>query len=220
MPLSRRQFHRYCLATLALATLPAHAAPLNEGSDWAPIAPPQPGASPGRIEVLEFFSYGCPHCREFHPLISNWAAKLPKDIAFKRVPVSFGRAAWRNLAKLYYALEASGDLARLDQVLFDAIHNQRVNLFTDKAIMEWLAGQKVDVTRIGNAYTGFSVQTQLARSEQLVRLYKVDSVPRITVDGRYAVLGRGARKLSDHLTIADALIGMARRKHPRAKPAG
>lgn len=211
----RRDFARGLFALCAAGALPllpgtAAANPMREGIDWAPIVPAQRGESPGKIEVLEFFSYACPHCRDFHPLITRWAAALPKDVVFKRVPVTFGRAAWNPIARLFHALEATGDLERLDQAVFDAIHKQRVSLYTDKEVLAWIGGQGVDGKRFADAYNGFSTQTKVARDEQRTRAYKVDGVPRIAVDGRYSVLGKEVRELSGLLVIADRLIARAR----------
>src|SRR5215475_7847129 len=114
-------------ATAALAGAPA-AAQLVEGQDYRLLNPPRPTSSPGKIEVIEFFSYACPHCAKFFPLINAWAAKQPKDVAFKKVPVSYGRPPWMNLARAYYALEATGDLRKLDGALFHAIHEEHQNL--------------------------------------------------------------------------------------------
>ncbi len=226
MPLSRRQFNRALVAGLVSAAWPpAHAAKsapakapaapaivLEEGVNWSAIVPALPGDSPGKIEVLEFFSYGCPHCNDFNPLVSRWAAKLPKDVAFHRVPITFGRAAWSNLSRLYYALEATGELARLDQAVFDAIHGQHKNLFTEKAALDWLASQKVDSAKFRDVFHSFAVETRLARAEQLAKLYKVEGVPQLTVAGRYAVLGQSAKSQPELLAIADALIVKARKR--------
>jgi thiol:disulfide interchange protein DsbA len=214
MNMTRREFHRLLLAGgLAGAGLPlAWAAPtLKEGVDWSPINPPQPGDTPGKIEVLEFFSYGCPHCREMHPLVAAWAARLPKDVAVRHVPVSFGRAAWANLVRLYYSLEAEGLLARLDQAVFDAIHLHRVNLFTDKAIFDWVGAQGVDKDKFRATYSSFGIGSKLARADALTASYKVDAVPRLAVAGRFNVLGNNARSPQELLTIAEALLDRARR---------
>jgi len=232
MAFSRRQFNRALLSALAIgAWSPAHAAKaasaaspartLVEGRDWMAITPSQPGDSPGKIEVLEFFSYGCGHCKDFHPLITPWAAKLPKDVAFRRVPVTFGRAAWSSLARLFYSLEVTGDLARLDQGVFDAIHINKANLYSEKAALDWAQGLGANATTLRDAFRSFAVESRLARAEQLARLYKVNSVPQITVDGRYAVLGQAAQGLPDLLAIADGLIGLAREGRRTArKPTG
>lgn len=212
MKLTRRNFNRILLAGLAGTALPLSAAPppLIEGRDYEPILPPQPGESPGKIEVLEFFSYGCPHCKDFHPLVMAWAAKLPSNVSFQRIPVSFGRAAWSNLARLYHSLGATGDLARLDLAAFRAIHDERTNLYTPDAILAWVKRQGVDQKRFADAFESFGINTRLARDEQLVKNYKVQGVPLLTVDGRYAVTARAARNLADLLPIADGLIARVR----------
>lgn len=204
---SRRQFQRYVLAALAASALPVRAA----GESWLPINPPQPGDSPGKIEVLEFFSYGCPHCREMHPHVATWAARLPKDVVVRRVPVSFGRAAWASLVKLYYALEVEGLLDRHDQAVFDAIHQRRVNLFTDKAIFDWVGAQGVNMDKFRATFASFGISSKLARADALTANYKVDAVPRLAIAGRFNVLGKNTKNAGELLDIADALIDKARR---------
>lgn len=212
MTLTRRRFNQAILTALAVAALPlpAGTTELVEGRDWVPISPPQPGDSAGKIEVLEFFSYGCPHCRELHPLVSVWATHLSDDVALRRIPVSFGRSAWAALARLYLALELTEDLARLDMAVFDAIHDQRAKLYTKESIVAWVEAQGVDAKAFTEAFDSFAVQTRLARSDQLVRQYRIDAVPRLTVAGRYAVVGREAKGHADLLAIADALIEQTR----------
>lgn len=214
MNLTRREFHRLLLAggLAASGVTPVLAAPaLQEGADWSPVNPPQPGDTPGKIEVLEFFSYGCPHCRELHPHVAAWAARLPKDVAVRRVPVSFGRAAWAGLVKLYFTLEAEGLLERHDQAVFDAIHQRRVNLFTDKAIFDWVGAQGIDTEKFRATYSSFGVGSKLARADALSANYKVDAVPRLVVAGRFNVLGKNTKNVGELLAIADALIDRARR---------
>src|SRR5260370_12637683 len=109
-----------------------------EGTDYRKIEPSQPTTTPGKIEVIEFFSYMCPHCKEFYPLVSTWAAQLPKNVVFRRVPVGFNRPAWVNLARAYYALQVSGDLDRLDEALFRAIHDERLQPFDASSLTDWV----------------------------------------------------------------------------------
>ena len=219
MPLTRREFNRALLATLAAGVLPAAqaAAPsktatmkLLEGRDWSPISPVQPGDTPGKIEVLEFFSYGCSHCSEFNPLVNAWASKLPKDVQFRRVPVTFGRAAWSNLSRLFYGLEASGQLAKFDQPAFDAIHQRRTNLYTEQAVLDWATSQGANIKTLRDAMRSFAVETKMARAETLTRNYKIAGVPTIAVNGRYTVVGNEAKGYPDLLAIADGLIVKAR----------
>ncbi|MDE2584844.1 MAG: thiol:disulfide interchange protein DsbA/DsbL [Betaproteobacteria bacterium] len=192
------------LALLAFA-LPASAQTL--GKDYTLVEPPQATETPGKIEVIEFFSYGCPHCKDFHPLVTAWAAKQSQDVVFKRVPVTFGRAAWTTLGKLYYALETSGDLAKLDGAVFHAIHEDRTNLFDDRSIIEWVHKQGADPKKFSDAYSSFTVNSKMARAEQLARAYKVDGVPMVVVDGKYVVKGQS---FQDVLNSADQLIAKVR----------
>lgn len=208
---SRRQFHRLLLATLAATALPVRAA---AGPEWLPITPPQPGDSPGKIEVLEFFSWGCPHCRDFNPVAKRWMEKPHKDVVFKRVPVSFGRAAWSNLARMFYALEGIGELERLDEAVFAAIHDRRANLYTEASALAWVRQQGVDAKRFSDAFRSFSTETRVARAEQLSRAYKVDSVPLITVAGRFRVVNNAAHDQAAVFTVVDELIARVHKEQP------
>jgi len=211
MSLTRRRFNQCLLTGLATLALPvARADELVAGRDWIAVTPPQPGESAERVEVLEFFSYGCPHCRDLHPLITRWATRLPEEVAFRRVPVSFGRTAWANLARSYFALELGGDLERMDQAVFDAIHQQRANLYTKPHILDWLNQPGLDVDAFGELFDSFAVQTRLGRSDSTVRDYQVDHAPLLTVDGRYKVVGTATKSLADLLSIADKLIERTR----------
>ena len=193
---------------LIVSSLPLRAAGLIPGTDYRTLEPPQPTDSPAdKIEVIEFFSYGCPHCYEFYPLISAWAAKLPTDVVFKRVATGLGRTAWTNLAKTYYALQATGDLDRLDAKIFHAIHAENEPLFDEKAISAWVAKHGVDQAKFVAAFDSFGVNTKLTQAEQMVENYKIDGVPGLAVDGKYVVIGNTFEQL---LTNADGLIAKVR----------
>jgi protein dithiol oxidoreductase (disulfide-forming) len=211
MPLTRRHFNQLVFGSFTLAALPMTAhAKLIEGEDWRAITPPQPSDVPGKIEVLEFFSYGCPHCGSLNPLIQQWKSTLAEDVVLRRVPITFGRQAWANLARLFYALESLDELERLDQAVFTALHEQRVKLYTESAILEWLSNKEIDTQRFTDAFNSFDVQTKIGRADYLAGRYQIDAVPTVAVGGRYAVLGHKAKGLPDLLAIADQLIDRAR----------
>lgn len=197
------------LAVLALAAWPARAE-LAVGRDYVPIIPAQTTESPAKIEVLEFFSYGCPHCSDFNPLVAKWAATLPGDVVFKRVPVSFGRWQWANLAKLYYALEVTGDLVRLDAAVFETIHKNGNRIFDDKSIAEWASTQGVDARKFADAYNSFGVASKVKRAEQMVEAYKISGVPAMTVDGKYLVTGKDIGGLADLLALTTRVVEKTR----------
>lgn len=207
MPQQRRSFVRSLLALGAALAFSLPAAAQVAGKDYTPVDPPQPTDNPGKIEVIEFFSYGCPHCNDLHPMISAWAAKLPGDVVFRKVPVTFGRAAWANVARLYYTLEATGDLAKLDGAVFHAIHDERVNLFDDKVIQEWVAKKGVDPKKFADAWASFGINSKLKRADSLAQSYRIQGVPSLAVEGKYMV---GGKDHAEMLAIADKLIAKAR----------
>ncbi|MBK1705604.1 thiol:disulfide interchange protein DsbA/DsbL [Halochromatium glycolicum] len=199
-------------AFLALPWAPLLAAPseLIEGRHWQPVKTGPAQTDTPEIEVLEFFSYGCPHCGDLNPLIKAWAAELPEDVRFERVPVTFGRAAWESLARLFFTLELAGELERLDQNVFNAVTKQRANLYTKKAILDWVGEREVERAKFEGLFESFAVEAALARASTLAARYRVNAVPMIIVDGRYQVLGEGAKTHRELLGIADRLIEKAR----------
>ena len=207
MKLDRRHFTASIFALFTALTVGSPVLAQTPGSDYTLITPAQPTDDPGKIEVLEFFSYGCPHCSDFHPVVSAWAAKLPADVVFKRVPITFGRGAWANIAKLYYTLEATGDLAKLDMDVFRAIHNERVNLFDERALTEWVVKKGVDPKKFADTFNSFGVMSKVKRGDQLGQGHKIQGVPAISVDGKYLV---GGKDFTDQLAITDKLIAKAR----------
>ncbi|MDR3352077.1 MAG: thiol:disulfide interchange protein DsbA/DsbL [Zoogloeaceae bacterium] len=171
---------------------------------YVQLAAPQPTQSPGKIEVLEFFSYGCPHCKEFHPILKRWLARQPASVAFRRVPVVWqGRVMWNNLAQFYYALEQMGDLARLDDAVFVAIHEQRQQLYDETRMSTWYVKQGGDSKKFSAAYKSFSVQSKVKQAERLAQDMKIESVPALIVEGRYLIQGD---TLQSQVTNLDALI--------------
>jgi thiol:disulfide interchange protein DsbA len=159
------------------------------GKDYSLLSSPQPSGVGGKVEVIEFFSFACPHCMELEPHLAKWRAAQPKDVAFRRVPVSFGRPDWATMARMYLTLNALGLSDKLDAKVFDAIHKERVNLGDEKTRDAWLTKQGVDLRKYGDTLRSFAVESMMRRSEQLSQSYKVTSVPSLYVDGRYAVEG-------------------------------
>ena len=205
----------FLAVALAVVSFAADAAAV-EGIDYRKIDPPQHSSTTNKIEVLEFFSYGCPHCNEFYPLVNGWAAKLPKDVVFKRVATGLGRMPWTNLAKMYYALESTGDLTRLDGQIFHAIHEEHLPLFDEKAISDWVAKHGVDPAKFKLAFESFGVTTKANQAEDMVESYKIEGVPTLTVDGKYVVLGNSFEEM---LTNADTVIALDRAERAAAAAA-
>lgn len=159
------------------------------------LTPVQPQTLPGKVEVVEFFSYGCPHCAHLHPSLEKWVAQLPSTAVFVRVPVSFGRYEWGQLSRAYYALEEVGALARLDDALFDAIHEKRRPLFDEERLAAWVAQHGVDTQKFKAAFNSQAVSSQTMRAERMSRDYQVTSVPTLVVAGRYVISGETHEEL-------------------------
>jgi len=202
---------------LFVITVPAQAQ-LVAGRDYAVIEPAQPTDDPSRIEIVEFFSYACPHCNDLNPAIHQWAAKLPADVVFKRVPVSFN-PFYELMARLFYSLETTGDLARLDTPLFNAIHVKGLKLINEKSITEWVTSQGVDALKFGDAWRSFNVNSKTKRADQMARNFRIQGVPAIAVDGRYLVGGKSMQEL---LALTDKVIDKRRaERNPKSdKPTG
>jgi thiol:disulfide interchange protein DsbA len=218
------------LCTLGAAAPTATAPPeAVEGTDFRTLSPAQPTSSPGKIEVIEFFSYGCPHCNDFYPLIATWAAKLPKDVVLRRVPVSFNRPAWISLARAYYALEASGDLERLDGALFHAIHQEHQELFEEQNLADWVGRSGGNGEKFASAYVDFSVNTKTVQADQMAISFHVDAIPTLAVDGKYVAVADSSQGEQPYfhqlLANTERLIARVRAERPahahtKARPKG
>lgn len=198
---------RSLLALMLMAVCAPVLGDVAAGRDFRVLRSGQRSDSPGKIEVIEYFSYGCPHCFDLHPLITKWSAKLAKDVVFKRVAISIGHRSWAELAHAYYALEGTGNLARLDDALFDAVHKERLPLTDQQSISAWVGKQGVDAGKFAAAYQSFSVNTKVTHAEQMALEDRINALPTVVVAGKFAVLGHTHQ---DTLRIADELIAKAR----------
>jgi thiol:disulfide interchange protein DsbA len=203
---------RILAVLLCMLAAPAYAQVENQ--DYKTLHLAQPPAPTEKVEVIEFFSYACPHCYSMQPHIEKWAAELPKDVTFTRVPVSFGRREWGQLSRAFYALEATGDLARLDGALFDGIHKDRLPLFDEDNLAAWAGEHGVDAGKFRAAFESPGVSAKTMRAEQLSRLYTINSVPSIVVDGKYLALGKTHE---EKLQIARQLIEKSTAERKSAK---
>ena len=201
--------HLLCVAGLLNMTL-AMAAPLQAGRDYTLVDPPLVTPK-DKIEVVEFFSYGCSHCNDFHGVLDAWAAKLPKDVVLRRVPVSFNRPAWAKLSRLYYSLEIGGDINRLNSAVFRALHQERVNFSSDEAVTNWAVKNGVDGKKFTDLMTSFGVQSMVARADQEAVAAKINGVPSLVVNGKYLLSNEAAGSYEELLKRADLLIASERK---------
>jgi thiol:disulfide interchange protein DsbA len=186
---------------------------------YAVLTPAQPTEGSGKIEVIEFFWYGCPHCYSLEADVNAWLKKAPKDVVFKRVPAAPSEN-WAQSAALYYTLEAMGLLDQYHAKVFDAFHKENKNLGNKRIREEWLKANGIDVAKYNEVEKSFSVATRLQRARQMTAAYKVDGVPRIFVNGKYYTAAEFAGSNSRIFAVVDQLIDMARKeKSASASPA-
>ena len=196
------------LAALFAAVALAPAALAQQQAPFLHINPPIATDATGKIEVVEFFWYECPHCFELEPLLETWVPKLGKDVQFRRVPATFNDR-WKISARVFYALESMGIEDRLHKPLMDAIHKDRLRITDDRQLAEWLEKQKVDVAKFQAALKSFAVESRLKRAQGLVQGSKIDGVPALMVNGRYLVTAGGNSQRM--LDTANALIDQSRK---------
>ena len=215
--MQRRKFSQAALAAASagtLAALPlsaqAQGKPPAEGKDYLLLSKPAPSEAPaGQIEVVEFFWYSCPHCNEFEPQLEAWAAKAPKDVSLRRVPVSF-RPDFEPQQRLYYVLEALGKMAALHKKVFYAIHVEKQTLNTADLVTAWAQKQGIDKVKFTELYNSFPVNMKARKATQLQEAFMVDGVPALGVDGRYYTSGSLAGNMARALTVTDHLLTLAR----------
>ncbi len=198
---------------LALGLAPfagrAQQAQPQAGLDYTELKPALPVEAQGKIEVLEFFWYGCPHCYSLEPLLERWIPALPADAQFRRVPAVLN-PNWSHEAGIFYAFEALGVLNRLHRPFFDAIHRDRLKTRDPVAMNDWLQRNGVDLKKFDEAMKSFGVQSKVRRATQLSAAYRIDGTPALAVHGRYTVSAEQGRTQQGMLAIAQHLIGVAR----------
>lgn len=210
------------LATLILL-IGAIAAPTSFAEpqpnvDFAQTTQTIPTDNPAKIEVVEIFWYGCPHCYHMEPLMGPWLKKQAADVYFKRVP-GIARPDWAVMAKAYYALDSLGLLEKLHGSLFDAIHKQKVLRPNDEpAAIDWIAKQAgLDQKKVEEAFNSFSANTKLNRATQIFQASGATGVPALVIDGRYITAGSMAGGNEAALKVADYLIENVRKEKAASK---
>ena len=173
-----------------------------------PLNPPQPVENDGKVEVLEFFAYGCIHCANLEPSLEAWAKKQPADVKLKRIP-SPALAMGIDSTVLYYSLEALGQLDRLHAKIFEAVHLQKEVLGNPAILNKWLEKNGVDPKKYEEVQKSFSVVTKVKRAQKMVSDYQIHATPMLVVNGRFVVEQSVGGAPAMFATI-DQLIAQAR----------
>jgi thiol:disulfide interchange protein DsbA len=214
--MKRREFSQAAAGvalTSSVLVMPVAHAQLKKpqaGKDYQVLDPRATVDAPaGKVEVVEFFWYNCPHCNVFEPTLAEWVKKLPKDIAFRRVPIAF-RDDFVPQQRLFFALEAMGLVEKFHAKVFAAIHGEKQNLATGEAITEWIGRQGVDKAKFVEQYNSFSVVTKAGRASKLQNAYKVEGVPALGVAGRFYTDGSMAGSMERALQVVETLVAEVR----------
>ncbi|MES2245329.1 MAG: thiol:disulfide interchange protein DsbA/DsbL [Pseudomonadota bacterium] len=216
--MQRREFSIATASVAAAASLGALSTPAQAqapapraGTDFLVLDKPAPVEAPaGKVEVVEFFWYSCPHCNSFEPALEEWIKKAPKDVAVRRVPIAF-RPDFEPQQRLFYVLEAMNKVDELHKKVFYAIHVEKQMLNTPDLIAAWAEKQGLNKAKFLETYNSFSVATKARKATQLQDAYKIDGVPALGVAGRYFTSGSMAQTMGRALQVTDYLIAQVRK---------
>ena len=213
--MKRRQFSASLLGTGAATFGWAGAAHAQggptEGTHYVRLSQPVSAGPAGKIEVIEFFWYGCPHCNAFEPVLDAWSKKLPADVSFHRVPVAFSNEPFVAHQRIFYALDSLGLVEAMHRKVFYAIHNDRARLDKPADISAFMARNGVDAAKFMEAFDSFAVQAKAKQATLQAAAYKIDGVPALGLQGRYYTSGSLAGSNDKALAVADFLIQRIRR---------
>ena len=200
------------LAVVTLVTLfcaGVSAQTYQEGEQYRRLVPPRPVASSGKVEVLEFFYYGCPVCYEAEPLVIRWLSKADGRVQFVRVP-AVPDERWAGFARTYYALEAIGELARLNWPLYDNHHFDGRRLDEEPNLLKWLSTNGVDAQRFREIRDSAAVTVKVDAAKKMLKDYDIKGVPTFVVGGRYLTSARVAGGVDEMMKVVDFLVARVR----------
>lgn len=216
--MKRREFSTHLMASaVGVAALTSAGAAraqseFIEGTHYVKLSQPGPVPADGKIEVVEFFWYGCPHCHAFEPALDAWQKKLPADVAFRRIPVAFREEPFVAHQRLFFALDALGLVDTMHRKVFNAIHLDRMRLDKLPDIVAFVTKNGVDGAKFTEAFNSFSVQTKIRQAKQLAEAYRIDGVPTLGIQARFYTSGSLAGSADRTLAVADYLIQRSRKK--------
>ena len=179
--------------------------------DYRLVSPSQPPETGNKIEVIEFFYYGCTHCYDLEPYLKKWMSSAPKDVAFRRIPAVF-RDNWVPLTKTFYTLEALGEINQLQSAVFEAIHVKQINLNNEQTLLDWMEQHGVDRKKFADAYNSFSINNRADFAKKLTRAYGVEGTPTLVVDGKYLTGPGMTGSHESALQVVNELINKARQE--------
>ena len=200
----------FAFAMLVLLSGTASAESFTAGFEYRSIKP-QPTANPDRIEVIEFFWYGCPHCFHFEPTLNRWLADKPKNVDFIQIPAPLNKS-WEVHTKAFYALELMGMQKKLHEKLFEAIHMKKMRLFDENSLTDFLVKQGVDRAQFAKNMKSFAVSSKLNKARKMMADYEVRGVPQLAINGKYVTSGSMAGGYQQMIDVVNFLIAKESKK--------
>ncbi len=195
---------------LSLATLVASCEELyQEGKHYQLLVTPIPVEKPGKVEVVELFWYGCPHCFHFEPIINKWLKQKPADVVFRRIPAVFAEN-WVPHARAFYAAEALGIMSTFHPALFKAMHEEGQQISDEAGMVRFAVLQGINEAQFKAAYNGFSIDGKVKQAMRYTRDSGITGVPSIIVNGKYRTGAQLAGGSDEVLKVIDFLVARER----------
>lgn len=215
MPTRREFTSSLALGAAAGALLPvtaqAQRGPI-EGTHYVKLANRQPTLDPSKVEVVEFFWYGCPHCFQFEPALDAWVKRQSPDVLFRRLPVAFREVPFGIQQRLYFAIEALGLVDQLHRRIFNAIHLERNTLDTQDKILDFATRHGIERARFAEVLNSFSVRSKAQQATALSDGYKIDGTPALGINGRFYTAGTLVGGNERSLAVVDYLVAQMRKQ--------
>ena len=207
-----------CCLALACADAPASAQEVRRArvNYEYRLIEPQPVETAGKIEVIDFFWYGCPYCDELQPALEDWIRHKPADVVLRRIPAIL-KDTWAPHARVYYTLEALGEVGRLHQQVYYAYHVDELYMSKPEVMADWAVKNGIDRQKWLDAYSSPEVDRKVLRARELTRLYNVQGTPSLVVDGRYLTSSSMVETVSGVIPVVNDLIQLARQQHSSGK---
>lgn len=196
---------RYSCILLLISLTAVFNAESAEELGYETLVPAQPTQDSNKIEVIEFFWYGCPHCYQFEPILEKWKSTLPENVQFIRQPAIFSKL-WGQHAKAYFTAEALGVIDEVHADLFDAIQNKKQKLTSEDQLAEFFVAHGVAEDKFRQAYNSFLVDTKMRQAKAMSPRYGITGVPAIVINGKYKTNGPLAKSHANMIKVMDMLI--------------
>jgi thiol:disulfide interchange protein DsbA len=181
----------------------------RQNIEYRLIEPPQPVDTGDRIEVIDFFWYGCPYCNQLVPFLEAWTKNKPSDVTVRRIPAIL-KDSWAPHARIYFALELLNEADRLHHRVFHSYHVEELHMSKPDVVEQWAVKNGLDKRRWVDAYFSPEVDGKIARAARAMKLYQVEGTPSLAVDGRYITSGSMAPSIKGMVVVLDDLVRIAR----------